>query len=51
MEVIDYIRIFEALMIFFMNHVPNQNGKMLEEMLAGSNSDFVQTTLSYVLSN
>ena len=25
-----------------MNHVPNQNGKILEETLAGSNSDAVK---------
>ena len=28
-----------------MNYVPNQNGKLLEEMLAGFNSDDVKTTL------
>ena len=28
-----------------MNNVQNQNGKLLEEMLAGSNSDGVKTTL------
>ena len=28
-----------------MNYVPNQNGKVLEEKLAGSNSDAVKTTL------
>ena len=27
-----------------MNYVPNQNGKILEETLAGSNSDAVKTT-------
>ena len=28
-----------------MNYVPNQNGKVLEETLAGSNSDATRTTL------
>ena len=28
-----------------MNYVPNQNGKVLEETVAGSNSDAVKTTL------
>ena len=28
-----------------MNHVPNQNGKVLEETLACSNSDSVKATL------
>ena len=27
-----------------MNYVPNQNGKVLEETLAGSNSEAVKTT-------
>ena len=31
--------------LFFMNNVQNQNGKLLEEMLAGSNFDGVKTTL------
>ena len=31
--------------LFFMNNVQNQNGKLLEEMPAGSNSDGVKTTL------
>ena len=29
-----------------MNYVPNQNGKVLEETLAGFNSDDMKTTLS-----
>ena len=28
-----------------MNYIPNQNGKVLEENLAGFNSDAVKTTL------
>ena len=40
----DYFRILKALIILFllficMNYVPNQNGKVLEEMLVGFNSD------------
>ena len=40
----------KALIILFLlficlNYVPNQNGKVLEEMLAGFNSDDVKTTL------
>ena len=31
-----------------MNYVPNQNGKVLEETLAGFNSDAVKTTLRYL---
>ena len=49
MELIDYIRTLKTLtillLLFFMNFVPNQKGKILEETLAGSNSDFVKTTL------
>ena len=33
-----------------MNYVPNQNGKVLEETLAGSNSDVVKTTLRHLRS-
>ena len=33
-----------------MNYVPNQNGKVLEETLAGSNSDAVKTTLRHLRS-
>ena len=33
------------IIIFFMINIQNQNGKVLEEMLAGSNSDAVKTTL------
>ena len=45
-----YIRILNALIILFllfvcMNYVPNQNGKVLEETLAGFNTDDVKTTL------
>ena len=43
--VIDYFRTLKALIIFFMNNAPNQNGKVLEETLAGSNSDAVGSTL------
>ena len=47
---IDYFRIFKALIILFllfvcMNYVPNQNAKGREETLAGFNSDAVKTTL------
>ena len=45
MGVIDYFRTLKALIIFFMNNAPNQNGKVLEETLAGSNSDAVGSTL------
>ena len=50
MGLLDYFRILKALIILFllfvcMNFVPNQNGKVLEEMLAGFNSDHVKTTL------
>ena len=31
-----------------MNYVPNQNGKVLKETLAGSNSDAVKTTLKHL---
>ena len=46
----DYYRILKALIILFllfvcMNYAPNQNGKVLEETLAGFNSDDVKTTL------
>ena len=37
---------FESLNnLFFMYNVSNQNGKVLEETLAGSNSDTVKTTM------
>ena len=50
MRLIDYFRILKALIILFllfacMSFVSNQNGKVLEETLAGSNSDAVNTTL------
>ena len=47
MALIDYFIILKALIILFLlfsilfsyiNYVPNQNGKVLEERLAGSNS-------------
>ena len=49
MVLLDYFRILKALIILFllfvcMNYVPNQNGKVLEEML-GLYSDDVKTTL------
>ena len=31
-----------------MNYVPNQNGKVLEETLAGFNSDDLKTTLRHL---
>ena len=46
--VIDYFRILKALIIFFfffMNNVSNQNGEVLEEKLAGSNSDVMKISL------
>ena len=43
MEVIDYFRILKTFTI--MNNVQNQNEKVLEEVLTGSNSDVVKTTL------
>ena len=50
MGLFGYLRILKALIILFslfvcVNYVPNQNGKILEETLAGSNSDAVKTTL------
>ena len=33
-------------LFFFINNVPNQNGKVLEKMLAGFNSDAVTATLT-----
>ena len=33
-----------------MNYVPNQNGEVLEEMLAISNSDAVKTKLRHIRS-
>ena len=50
MGLIDYFGILKALIILFvlfvcMNYVLNENGKVLEETLAGSNSDAVKTTL------
>ena len=49
-EVIYYFRILKAfiiLFLFFKKQYPNrnQNGKVLEETLASSNSDAVKTTL------
>ena len=46
MELIDYFRILKAFTIFlFTSNVQNQNGKVLKEILAGSHSDSVKTTL------
>ena len=46
MELIDYFRILKAFTIFlFTSNVQNQNGKVLKEILAGSHSDYVKTTL------
>ena len=50
MGLIDYFRIFKALIILFLlifliNYVPNQNGKVPEERPSGFNSDTVKTTL------
>ena len=49
----DYFRILKALIILFllfvyMNYVSIQNGKVLEENLAGLNSDHVKTTLRHL---
>ena len=49
-EMFNYFRILKALTILFllfvcMNYVPNQNVKVLEEILACFNSDHVKTTL------
>ena len=49
----DYFRILKALIILFllfvyMNYVSIQNGKVLEENLAGFNSDHVKTTLRHL---
>ena len=50
MGLLDYFKILKALIILFllfacMNYVPNENEKVLEETLAGFNSDHVKTTL------
>ena len=50
MGLVGYFRILKALIILFlllvcMNYVPNQNGKVLEETLAGFNLNDVETTL------
>lgn len=50
MEVIDCFRILKAIIIlfllfFFMNNAPNENGKALEETLAGFNSYSVEKKL------
>ena len=49
MGLFDYFRILKALIILFllfvcMNYVLNQNGKVLEETLAGFNSGDVKIT-------
>ena len=49
-RLIDYFISLKTLIILFLlhicvNYVPNQNGKVQEEILAGSNSDVVKTTL------
>ena len=54
MGLIDSFRILIALMILYllfvrMNYVRSQNGKTLEETLAGFNSDDVKTTLKRLL--
>ena len=54
MGLFDYFRTLKALINLFllfvcMNYVPNQNGKVLEETLAGLNSDDVKTTLRHLL--
>ena len=54
MELLNYFRILKALIIlfllfFYMNLVPNQNGKVLKETLVGINSGHMKTTLSRVL--
>ena len=53
MELLDYFRILKALIISFLLfvcliYVPNQNGKILEETLAGFNLDDVKTTLRHL---
>ena len=53
MALLDYFRNLKALIILslifvFMNYVPNQNGKVLEETLAGFNSDDLKTTLRHL---
>ena len=50
MGLLDYFRILKVLIILFllfvcMNYIPNQHGKVMEETLAGFNSDDVKTTL------
>ena len=45
MELIGYFKFGNFYNLFFMNNVQNQNVKVLEEMLAGSNSDIVKATM------
>ena len=45
MRVIEYFKILTTLITFFFKNFPDQNGKVLEERLAGPNSDVVKTTL------
>ena len=50
MVLIDFFEILEVVIIlrfyyFFMNYIPTQNGTVLEEKLAGFNSDAVETAL------
>ena len=55
-RLIDYFISLKTLIILFLlyicvNYVSNQNGKVQEEILAGSNSDIVKTTLRlYIIS-
>ena len=53
MILLDYFRILKALLIlllFFvcMNYIPNQNRKVIEEVLAGFNSNDGKTTLRHL---
>ena len=53
MGLLDYFRILKALIILSllfvcMNYVPNQNRKVVEEMLADFNSDEVKTTVKHL---
>ena len=50
MVLIDFFKILKVIVIlrfyyFFMDYIPTQNGTVLEETLAGSSSDTVETVL------
>ena len=53
MGLVDYFKIWKAsiilsLLFVCIQYVPNQNEKVLEEMLAGFNTDVLKTTLRHL---